>query len=109
VLDCLHNHAWPGNIRELKNVSERAVLLAAGPVLLPEHLPLELLQPYTPAADDSSPLPGYSPELPLAEVERLHIRQVLKRVNGHLGHASEMLGVHRNTLTRKVKEYGLEG
>ncbi|HEV2130997.1 MAG TPA: sigma-54 dependent transcriptional regulator [Longimicrobiaceae bacterium] len=108
VLDRLHTHSWPGNIRELKNVSERAVLLAAGPVLLPEHLPLEQLQPYVPAANDSSPLPGYSPELPLAEAERLHISQVLQRVNGHLGRASEMLGVHRNTLTRKVKEYGLE-
>ncbi len=61
-----------------------------------------------PASDDSSPLPGYSPDLPLAEVEKLHIQQVLRLVNGHLGRASEVLGVHRNTLTRKVKEYGLE-
>ena len=42
-------------------------------------------------------------------MERLHIREVLKLVNGHLGNASELLGVHRNTLTRKIREYGLEG
>jgi two-component system response regulator AtoC len=111
VLDLLHRHPWPGNVRELKNVLERAVLMAHGPVLLPDHLPLDQMR--TPAeaeaAADGSPLPGYTPELPLAEVERLHIREVLRLVRGHLGNASELLGVHRNTLTRKIREYGLEG
>ena len=111
VFELLHRHPWPGNVRELKNVLERAVLLAHGPVLLSEHLPLDQLRP--PAADagleDGSPLPGYGPELALADVERLHIREVLKLVKGHLGRASEVLGVHRNTLTRKIREYGLEG
>jgi two-component system, NtrC family, response regulator AtoC len=110
VFDLLHRHPWPGNVRELKNVLERAVLLAHGPVLLPDHLPLDQLRP--PAADtaaeDGSPLPGYAPEMALADVERLHIREVLKLVKGHLGRASEVLGVHRNTLTRKIREYGLE-
>ncbi|HEX6041444.1 sigma-54 dependent transcriptional regulator [Longimicrobium sp.] len=111
VFDLLHRHAWPGNVRELKNVLERAVLLAHGPVLLPDHLPLDQLRaPSTEAAgDDASPLPGYAPEMSLADVERLHIREVLKLVKGHLGRASEVLGVHRNTLTRKIREYGLEG
>ncbi len=111
VLDVLHRHPWPGNVRELKNVLERAVLLAHGPVLLSEHLPLDQLRPPDSgeAVADGSPLPGYTPDLPLADVERLHIREVLKLVSGHLGHASEVLGVHRNTLTRKIREYGLEG
>jgi two-component system response regulator AtoC len=111
VLDVLHRHPWPGNVRELKNVLERAVLLAHGPVLLTEHLPLDQMRaPESDgAAADGSPLPGYTPDLPLADVERLHIREVLKLVNGHLGRASEVLGVHRNTLTRKIREYGLEG
>jgi two-component system, NtrC family, response regulator AtoC len=111
VFDLLNRHPWPGNVRELKNVLERAVLLAHGPVLLAEHLPLDQLG--TPAAaasaDDGSPLPGYAPEMLLADVERLHIREVLRLVKGHLGRASEVLGVHRNTLTRKIREYGLEG
>jgi two-component system response regulator AtoC len=111
VLEVLHRHPWPGNVRELKNVLERAVLLAHGPVLLTEHLPLDQIRPPDAdgAAADGSPLPGYTPDLPLADVERLHIREVLKLVSGHLGRASEVLGVHRNTLTRKIREYGLEG
>jgi two-component system response regulator AtoC len=111
VMEVLHRHPWPGNVRELKNVLERAVLLAHGPVLLTEHLPLDQLRPpdSDAAAADGSPLPGYTPDLPLADVERLHIREVLKLVSGHLGRASEVLGVHRNTLTRKIREYGLDG
>jgi DNA-binding NtrC family response regulator len=110
VFDRLHEHDWPGNIRELQNVLERAVLVAHGAVLLPEHLPVDQLR--APAADGDgagAPLKGYSPELSLEEVERLHIREVLLLVGGHLGRASEVLGVHRNTLTRKVRDYGLEG
>jgi DNA-binding NtrC family response regulator len=106
AMDRLREHEWPGNIRELKNVIERAVLMAHGPVLLPEHLPEDLGRPLTHPAADSAPLAGYSPDLPLAEVERLHIREVLKLVDGHLGRAAEMLGIHRNTLTRKLQEYG---
>jgi DNA-binding NtrC family response regulator len=111
VFDLLHRHPWPGNVRELKNVLERAVLLAHGPVLLPDHLPLDQLRPPEQEAPalDGSPLPGYAPEMALADVERLHIREVLRLVKGHLGRASEVLGVHRNTLTRKIREYGLEG
>jgi two-component system response regulator AtoC len=108
VFERLHEHGWPGNIRELKNVLERAVLVAHGAVLLPEHLPLDQLRPHAPEEPDGAPLQGYAPELSLADVERLHIREVLRLVGGHLGHASEVLGVHRNTLTRKVREYGLE-
>ncbi|MFL5384763.1 MAG: sigma 54-interacting transcriptional regulator [Longimicrobiaceae bacterium] len=110
VFDRLHEHDWPGNIRELKNVLERAVLLAHGSVLLAEHLPLDQLRPAPPEGDGAAaPLAGYAPDLTLAEVEKLHIREVLLLVKGHLGKASEVLGVHRNTLTRKIREYGLEG
>jgi DNA-binding NtrC family response regulator len=109
VLERLHEHDWPGNIRELKNVLERAVLMAHGSVLLPEHLPLDQLRAPPPEADAAgAPLAGYAPALSLADVERLHIREVLALVGGHLGKASEVLGVHRNTLTRKIREYGLE-
>jgi DNA-binding NtrC family response regulator len=108
VFTRLREHPWPGNIRELKNVLERAVLLAHGHVLLPEHLPLDQLGP-APAEGGGAPLAGYAPDLALADVERLHIREVLRLVGGHLGKASDVLGVHRNTLTRKIREYGLEG
>jgi DNA-binding NtrC family response regulator len=112
VFDALHAHTWPGNIRELRNVTERAVLLSRGSVLLPEHLPADQLRPpelEAEAEHPAAPLPGYTPDMPLADVERLHIREVLRVARGHLGRASEMLGVHRNTLTRKMREYGLDG
>ena len=110
VLERLREHSWPGNIRELKNVLERAVILAHGSVLLPEHLPLDQLRPLAPDGEGGTgaPLDGYAPDLTLADVERLHIREVLLLVRGHLGKASDVLGVHRNTLTRKIREYGLE-
>ncbi|HEX5725596.1 MAG TPA: sigma-54 dependent transcriptional regulator [Longimicrobiaceae bacterium] len=108
VFERLRGHDWPGNIRELKNVTERAVLLSHGAVLLPEHLPLDQLHPRPPERADAAPLAGYAPDLSLAGVERLHIQEVLRLVKGHLGRASEVLGVHRNTLTRKLREYGLD-
>ncbi|HEX2092006.1 MAG TPA: sigma-54 dependent transcriptional regulator [Longimicrobiaceae bacterium] len=109
ALERLRAHNWPGNIRELKNVMERAVLLSQGPVLRPEHLPLDQLRPVSPGVVDTSPLAGYSSSLSMAEVERLHIHEVLRMVGGHMGRASEILGLHRNTLTRKVRDYGLDG
>lgn len=105
VFDVLRAHSWPGNIRELKNVMERAVLLSHGPVLLPEHLPLEP-QALVPEGGTGT-FDGYAPTLTLAEVERLHIARVLQSVDGHFGNACEVLGIHRNTLTRKAREYGL--
>ncbi|HEV2147325.1 MAG TPA: sigma-54 dependent transcriptional regulator [Longimicrobiaceae bacterium] len=108
ALERLRAHGWPGNIRELKNVMERAVLLSHGPVLRAEHLPLDQLLPDSALPADASPLPGYSPTLTMAEVERLHIREVLREVGGHMGRASEVLDLHRNTLTRKVRDYGLD-
>jgi two-component system, NtrC family, response regulator AtoC len=110
VFDRLHAHTWPGNIRELRNVLERAVLLSHGSVLLAEHLP-HLERPASADGPDVAlaALHGYRPDLPLEEVERLHIQEVLRRAGGHLGRASEVLGLHRNTLTRKVREFGLKG
>jgi DNA-binding NtrC family response regulator len=101
----LEAHSWPGNVRELRNVAERAVLVAPGGIVLPDHV-----QPDSPGrtADAAeSPLPGYHPGLSFAEVEALHLRQVLRQVGGQVGRAAEILGVHRNTVSRKAAEYGI--
>jgi DNA-binding NtrC family response regulator len=109
ALQRLEAHPWPGNVRELRNAVERAVLLATGDVLLPAHLELDARR----GADAPEPagptLPGYSPEMSMAEVEALHLRQVLERVGGHFGRAAEQLGMHRNTVSRKAMEYGIVG
>src|SRR6266550_2759428 len=102
ALELLRNHAWIGNVRELRNVIERAVIVATDDVLRAEHLPEEF-------RGEEATLPD-RPEgalLTLAEVEARHITRVLAHTNHQIGAAAEILGIHRNTLTRKMKEYGL--
>ena len=91
-----------GNVRELRNVIERAVIVATDETLRAEHLPDELRGEETTRAD--RPQGGL---LTLAEAEARHIARVLAHTNGQIGAAAEILGIHRNTLTRKMKEYGL--
>jgi len=105
----LEAHPWPGNVRELRNVIERAVLLAHGDVLLPEHLELDARAGAVESAPAGETLPGWTPELTMAQVEALHIARVLERVDGHFGKASEVLQMHRNTVSRKAMEYGIIG
>src|SRR5256884_1277874 len=102
ALDLLRNHAWVGNVRELRNVVERAVIVATDDVLPVEHLPEEF-------RGEEATLPDRSEGalLTLAEAEARHIARVLAQTNGQIGAAAELLGIHRNTLTRKMKEYGL--
>ena len=100
----LHEHRWPGNVRELRNVMERAVLRADGNILRAEHLPEEWRSQPAPAGPSLEP----STALPtLTEVEARHIARVLSHVNGHVGEAARLLGIHRNTLARKIREYGV--
>ena len=89
-------------MRELRNVIERAVIVATDEVLRVDHLPEEF-------RGEEATLPD-RPEgafLALAEIEARHIARVLAHTNGQIGAAAEVLGIHRNTLTRKMKEYGL--
>jgi PAS domain S-box-containing protein len=104
TLAFLTSHRWPGNIRELRNVMHRAVLLSTNGVVLPEHLPENVVTGSTaePLEDES----GCS-LLALAEVERRHIHQILSATGGQIAEAARILGIHRNTLRKKMKEYGL--
>src|SRR5437870_1225714 len=102
ALGLLRAHAWVGNVRELRNVIERAVIVATDETLRAEHLPDELRGEEATLAD--RPQGGL---LTLAEAEARHIARVLTHTNGQIGAAAEILGIHRNTLTRKMKEYGL--
>jgi DNA-binding NtrC family response regulator len=104
----LRSHPWPGNIRQLRNVVERALLMAEGPVLLPEHLPNEVRLGQ--ARPGQAPTYGSDGELlPLREVEHLHIRRALALTGGNLGHTAELLGIHRNTLRQKLRRLHGEG
>jgi PAS domain S-box-containing protein len=97
----LADYRWPGNVRELENVLERAVILAAGPVL-----DFEVDGDHPPAA---APIENRSPPS-LEEVERRHILAVLGRTNwvidGPRG-AAGILGLHPNTLRSRLKKLGI--
>lgn len=102
ALDLLRSHDWVGNVRELRNVIEHAVLLAVDNVLRPDHMPEELF------AGTAPPLAiADSPLATIAEVEARHIAQVLAGTGGAIGATATILGIHRNTLRRKMREYGL--
>jgi two-component system response regulator HydG len=100
ALDLLRRHEWVGNVRELRSVIERAALGADGDVIRPEHLPDEWSRAESPA-----PRPGAIQTL--RDVEMRHIAHVLTLTAGQIGEAARILGLHRNTLTRKIRQYGL--
>ncbi len=102
----LERQTWPGNIRELSNTIERGVLFSDGKILLPRHF----TSPGFALAADPAPAPE-SPRTmrlcSLSEVEKSHIEQVLRAAKGSQTKAAEILGIHRNTLRKKIQEYGL--
>ncbi len=102
ALALLKAHEWAGNVRELRNVLERAVLVADGGVLRSEHLPEAWRT--RPALE---PEGGPTPLMTLSAMEARLIARTLDHTHGHVGEAATLLGVHRNTLARKIKEYGL--
>lgn len=99
ALDALLRHGWPGNLRELRNVLERALLLARGR----EVLDLAVLPPDV----RGRPGAGAGDLRSLEEVERDHIVQTLRVVRGNRTHAARVLGISRATLIKKIKDYGL--
>jgi two-component system response regulator AtoC len=103
----LYAHQWPGNVRELRNVIEHAVLSARGTTLLLEDLPEEVRGVGREAGDSSLPGRDQSVLATLAETEVRQISRALAQTGGAITAAAEILGIHRNTLTRKMKGYGL--
>ena len=106
--DRLATYPWPGNVRELRNVMDRAVLLARGGVIRSADVRVGAEAPRTSPIDEGSGGIGYAPTLSLHEVEAAHVRKVLEHTKGHMGEAAAILGVHRNTMTMKVREHGID-
>ena len=116
ALRILEAYRWPGNVRELANVLERASILAAGGVVLPEHLPDALRRPQ----EDTSSMAGASPPTEAAsaagaseagtvtveEAERRAIREALQKTGGNRTRAAKFLGISRRTLLYRLKAYG---
>ena len=101
-MDALRMHSWPGNIRELKNIVERSVILADNKLEV-IHLPMELQQNKN-SRNSGNTLSAFD----LASAEKLHIRKVLNYTNGNKTKAAELLNIALTTLYRKISEYKLE-
>jgi DNA-binding NtrC family response regulator len=99
TLEALKAYSWPGNIRELKNVIERAVLLATGDIVLPVDLHLEFHEKVSGNGEESS--------LTFREVQRLHIQKALTAERGNVGRAAARLEMTRSTLYNKMRTFGV--
>ena len=98
----LTHYAWPGNVRELEHVIERAVVLTPHSVILPDDLPASI-QPTAPAAAEKGP--GWST---LEGLERDYILRALEAHGQDIGRTADVLGIHRKTLLRKLRGYGID-
>ncbi|MDD5249332.1 MAG: sigma 54-interacting transcriptional regulator [Rhodocyclaceae bacterium] len=101
VLEQLGNHDFPGNIRELRNILERASLLVDGESILPEHLDTSMEPAVAAAARDAR---AEGPLRPLAEVERRYLRWALENHGEDRRTLAAKLGISERTLYRKLKE-----
>ncbi|HEV8303645.1 MAG TPA: sigma-54 dependent transcriptional regulator [Gemmatimonadales bacterium] len=100
ALDRLVSAPWPGNVREMRNVLERAMILSRGqPAIGVEHLPVDLRQ-RAPAERRHQPQS-------LDDVERQHIERTLRHHSGNRTRAAQELGISRATLINKIKAYSL--
>lgn len=103
AMQILLNHTYPGNVRELENILEHALIIRRTGSIEPEHLPDYLCQPDSSevAAQHDRSEASFSPEAK-------NILEVLRRHKGHRGRSAKALGINRSTLWRKIKRYGLE-
>jgi DNA-binding NtrC family response regulator len=96
----LRGYGWPGNIRELRNNLERAILLSDQPMLLARHFRFDSQLPADRVTIDTS--------LTLMEMEQRYIEQVLAEEKGRVEQAARRLGVPRSSLYQKIKKYGIK-
>jgi DNA-binding NtrC family response regulator len=97
VMQLLTNYEWRGNVRELENALTRAVTLSRGDILLAEHLPFPTSDPGRLTRELGS----------LKEMEKQYIDHVLRYTKWNKSRASDVLGITRPTLDKKIKDYGL--
>jgi transcriptional regulator of acetoin/glycerol metabolism len=96
AMDVLIRYSWPGNVREVANAIERALVVGTPPLIRADDLPLGLSEPGNASPGDS-----------LAEIEQAHVGKVLERTGWNITRAAEILQIDRATIYNKIKKYGL--
>jgi transcriptional regulator with PAS, ATPase and Fis domain len=99
-LQRLSSYGWPGNIRELRNVIERAALLATDEIIRPKDLRLEL--------QEDAPTSGNEPVITFREMQKLHIQRALTAEHSNVGRAAARLGLTKSTLYNKIKTFRID-
>jgi len=100
VATCLQNFAWPGNVRQLRNAMERAVLLSGSELILPAHLPTRIREA------GEQPAPTVLTEAQhLEEIERQAILESLRKHNFNRTETSRSLGISRRALLYKLQRF----
>lgn len=110
VLQIFKTYSWPGNLRELKNVIKRSVLLSSSEVVAHETLPQEIMQPVQPEHIDMVFNGGIPASLKSVaeQAEKQAILLVLEKTNNNKSKTAELLGVDRKTLYNKMRAYDIE-
>ena len=114
ALKALEDYDWPGNVRQLRNVIEKMIVLASGPKLTTEDLPFEITNNGEAVSsplqnkESASAVPLHLSPSPqsLASTERTQILAALERCHGNKSKAADELGISRRTIHRKLKEWG---
>ncbi len=117
AIECMVRYQWPGNVREMRHIMERACVLCNGSVLLLEHFPEEMQQQtHHLSAATVPPAPPYPPESQAATVitpdleyqgEDVRILAALRQVRGNKAKAAKLLGIARSTLYRQMEKYNM--
>ncbi len=105
--ELLKNYAWPGNIRELSNIAERAMILSGGDVIQPEDLPMAVRFPAScPPRQMEEPISSLKGLL--EETERRAIVETLQKTGNNRAKTAQILGIHRTGLYQKMKKYNID-
>jgi Nif-specific regulatory protein len=103
----MEEYSWPGNVREVRNVIERAVALGFGPVLDAGDIWLSSVEAAPPLAAPLNNIPAYHPAT-VEDIEKEHIRRTLEYTDWNKSQAASILQIERSTLDRKIKLYELK-
>jgi transcriptional regulator with PAS, ATPase and Fis domain len=107
ALQMLAHYSWPGNLRELKNIAERAALLCGDGPVLPEHLPLDKMRATLAPPRDLAAVASADLRSGVSAYERSRIIAALRDCDGNQTRAAKLLGISRMTLSTRMDAYGL--